>query len=212
MLKPHNRSLWTEPEHAREYLQRANTLPHRTEGESVLLEMVPTTSKRILDLGSGNGRLLELVRRDRPQAEYVALDFSTHMLDSLHQQYDADLKVTVVEHDFSRPLAPMGTFDAVVSSFAIHHVTHERKRRLYAEVFDRLQPGGVFCNLDHVSSPTERLHLEFLRHMGLTPEQEDAENKLLDVETQLAWLRDIGFADVDCFWKWRELALLSGVK
>lgn len=212
MLKPHDRNLWTEPGHAREYLQRADALPHRAEGESVLLEIVPTAARRILDLGSGNGRLLKLVRRDRPQAEYVALDFSAHMLDSLHRQYDAEPKVTVVEHDFSLSLPPLGTFDAVVSSFAIHHVTHERKRRLYAEVFERLQPGGVFCNLEHVSSPSEPLHLEFLRHIGMTPEREDAANQLLDLETQLAWLREIGFADVDCFWKWRELALFAGVK
>jgi len=42
--------------------------------------------------------------------------------------------------------------------------------------------------------------------------EEDRSYKLLGLETQLAWLREIGFADVDCHWKWRELALLAGIK
>jgi hypothetical protein len=97
----------------------------------------------------------------------------------------------------------------VVSAFAIHHCPHERKRALYAEVFDLLEPGGVFANLEHVASPTERLHTEFLQLIGAP---EDPSNKLLGVEPQLEWLREIGFVDVECFWKWRELALMSGLK
>jgi tRNA (cmo5U34)-methyltransferase len=54
------------------------------------------------------------------------------------------------------------------------------------------------------------LHEEFLLRIGFTVETEDPSNKLLDLETQLGWLREIGFTDVDCLWKWRELALLAG--
>ncbi len=55
-------------------------------------------------------------------------------------------------------------------------------------------------------------HEHFLQAIGYTSETEDPSNQLLDVETQLQWLRTLGFTDVDCYWKWLELALLVGVK
>ena len=124
-----------------------------------------------------------------------------------------DDRVELVEHDLAEPLpAAFGRFAGVVSSMAIHHLEHERKRSLYAEVFELLEPGGVFANFDHVASPTRRLHLAFFAAIGEPLEHEDPSDRLLDVETQLAWLRDAGFDDVDCYWKWREMALLVGVK
>jgi tRNA (cmo5U34)-methyltransferase len=205
-------NLWTSAGHVRDYLERADSLPHRAEGESALLEFIPKTARRILDLGTGNGRLLALVKSwiSVAAVESVAVDFSPAMLEAVAERFAGDSSVTIVAHNLDQPLPALGEFDAVVSSFAIHHLVHQRKRALYAEIHSLLNPGGVFCNLEHVSSPTPRLHEEFLQHIGYTVETEDPSNKLLDLETQLQWLREIGFVDVDCQWKWRELALLVG--
>lgn len=203
-------NLWRSAEHALDYLRRADAIPHRVEGESALLEFVPADAKRILDLGSGGGRLLALVKAARRGAAFVGLDFSPIMLEALHKLFAGDNKVAIVAHDFANEMPAMEPFDAVISSFAIHHVSHQRKRALCREIFELLEPNGVFCNLEHVASASPRLHAEFLQAISCA--HEDPSNKLLDVETQLAWLREIGFVDVDCHWKWRELALLAGVK
>jgi ubiquinone/menaquinone biosynthesis C-methylase UbiE len=206
--KPVN--LWTSSDHAREYLERADSISHRNEGESALLEFIPRTTRHILDLGTGDGRLLSLVHQQHPNTDAVALDFSPAMLEAAGRRFAGESSIRVIAHNLDEPLPALGNFDAVISSFAIHHLVDERKRALYAEIYNLLNPGGVFCNLEHVASPSPRLHQEFLERIGFTVETEDPSNKLLDVETQLGWLREIGFVDVDSHWKWRELALLAG--
>jgi tRNA (cmo5U34)-methyltransferase len=198
-----NINLWSSPQHALDYLSRADSIPHRTEGEATLLECLPERMNRVLDLGSGDGRLLGLVLLARPNVSAIALDFSTAMLVRLRGRYSGTGNVQVVDHDLQNRLPQFGKFDAVVSSFAIHHLTH-------AEIFAALNPGGVFCNLEHVASSTDALHGKFLESIQWP--NEDPSNKLLDLHQQLVWLREIGFQDVDCLWKWRELALMVGTK
>jgi SAM-dependent methyltransferase len=178
----------------------------------VLLGEVSEDARRVLDLGTGDGRLLALLYPDRPHMLAVGVDVSKPMLEEARKRFVGDERVELLEHDLAKALADLGRFDAVVSSFAIHYLEHDRKRSLYREVFERLAPGGVLCNLEHVASPTERLHRRFYAALGCEPGWEDASNRLLDVETQLRWLREIGFEDVDCYWKWFEMALLIGVK
>ncbi|HEX4670544.1 MAG TPA: class I SAM-dependent methyltransferase [Solirubrobacterales bacterium] len=204
---------WTaDEEKVHRYLGRADEFPHRAEGEGVLLGLVPRDALRVLDLGTGDGRLLALLQAERPHMYGVGLDFSELMLAVARERFVADGRIEVTKHDLARPLPALEPFDAIVSSFAIHHLEHERKRSLYSEVFDLLEPGGVFANFEHVPSPTQRLHLAFFAAIDEPMEYEDPSDCLLDVETQLRWLRELGFADVDCYWKWLEMGLLVGVK
>jgi SAM-dependent methyltransferase len=106
----------------------------------------------------------------------------------------------------------LGQFDVVVSALAIHHLPDERKRELFTEVFDRLQPNGVFYDLDVVASPTVELHAISQAALGFDGRQQDASDQPAHLDDQLSWLHEAGFRNVDCFWKWLELSLVGGTK
>jgi tRNA (cmo5U34)-methyltransferase len=194
---------------------------------------------RVLDLGCGDGILLETVLRHWPQAQGIALDGSEAMLERAKQKLTAfGDAITFVLSDFNTPgwqqALPFTEFDAIVSGFAIHHSEDDRKRAHYAEIFDLLSSGGVFVNVEHVASATplgeelfERAYaLNILRQRQKRGEDitfekvldeihnrlDKSANRLTPVETQLAWLRGIGYTDVDCYWKHYELAILAGYK
>ena len=202
-----------------------------------------------LDLGCGDGPLSRKLLEEFPNANGVLMDFSLPMLEHARTkmaQLEYQSRVTILQGDLSRSdwmeaLKKRASsneekepvIDVVVSSFAIHHLSNERKRELYQEIFNILSPGGVFLNLEHVASPDETVEgifdgafvdsmyktfggaktlqeCEKAVHYDLNVD--DEANILVPVEIQCDWLRDIGFHHVDCYFKYLILALFGGVK
>lgn len=196
-------------------------------------------ARRILDLGCGDGILGRVLLDALPEAQAVFADFSEPMLQAARAALGSHPRAAVVRADFSTPawreaVAAHAPFDLVVSGYAIHHQPDERKKSLYAEIYGLLSPGGVFLNLEHVSSTSkagERLFDEFFidnlqafhrRADAQKTRQEVAdtfynrpdkkENILAPLDVQCRWLSEIGFEDVDCYFKVFELALFGGRK
>lgn len=192
---------------------------------------------RILDLGCGDGILGRTLMHEYPTAQVLFADFSEPMLEKLRVKIAAEKRAMAVNADFARPewtkaLEPQKRFDIIVSGFAIHHQPDGRKKELYAEIHELLTEGGIFLNLDQVSSATAEIseifdsfflaHIRrFLVDAGLEESmkavreayyQDKQENIPAPVERQCRWLGNIGFQQVDCFFKTFELALFGGRK
>ena len=200
---------WNEPAQAVEYLDRIAGLPPRAQGEAVFRDALPERPRSVLDLGCGDGRLAALVLDARPSiTRAVAIDRSPPMLERAAERFGLDDRVRVIRWDLNDSIRAFGTFDLVVSGFAIHHLEDERKQRLFAEVARQLEPGGWFFNLEVTKSSTPALHQHFLEAIGRT--EDDPEDRLVSAETQAEWMHDAGLTDVHCRWRWRGFALLAG--
>lgn len=192
-----------------------------------------------LDLGCGDGVLARAVLAQYPQAHAVLFDFSEPMLDAAKSAMGDAHHVTFVQDDYSTPdwvnsLADHAPFDLIVSGYSIHHQPDAIKKRIYHEIYALLAPGGLFLNMEHVAPAdawVESLFDDIMidamyayhQHTGGTNSREkfaeDHHNRadkhaniLAPVDDQCAWLRAIGFAHVDCYFKVFELALFGGIK
>lgn len=195
---------WSNLERIEEYLGRE--IPHRGVAESLLLDALPERVERFLDLGTGDGRLLSLLAERYPRARGTGIDSSAPMLERAQRRFAANPLIELRQRDLSESLvAARGAFDAIVSALAIHHLPDERKRSLFSEIRALLKAEGVFANLELVVSPTPELHDRFRQAIG-RPE-DDPSDRLAGLEEQLEWLREAGFSQVDCRFKWMELTL-----
>lgn len=184
----------------------AREIPHRAIAESMLLEALPARVERFIDLGTGDGRLIALLRDRYPHARAIGIDFSKPMLDRAGERFAADSSIELHEHDLAETLPCEAPVDAVVSALAIHHLEDDRKRSLFREIHSLLAPEGIFVNLDLVKSSSQAQHERFRRAIGR--QQDDPADRLAVLCTQLDWLREAGYRDVECQFKWLELAVI----
>ena len=176
----------------------------------------------VLDVGAGTGLFSEMVAAKHPVGRLCLLDGSAAMLDRARIRFPGTDRVEYRVADMAT--ADLGgPWDLVISALAIHHLSDDQKRDLYRRVRGALKPGGLFVNAEQVGGPDPetderyaRLWLEQVRGLGV-PELEVekalermSHDRCAPVESQLQWLREAGFAEVDCSFKAWRFAVFSG--
>ncbi|HXX80049.1 MAG TPA: class I SAM-dependent methyltransferase [Thermodesulfovibrionales bacterium] len=180
----------------------------------------------VLDLGAGTGLFSHHVFTRFSRATFVLCDVAEKMLDIARERFKAqDKQFEYVVRDY-RDIEGEWSYDLVISSMSIHHLSDHEKKILFGKVFRILREPGIFVNVDQIKGDTpylEQLYwtwwLAKIRRAGASEKQikagverRHAYDKDTCLEDQLGWLKNAGFETVDCVYKNYSLGVFFAMK
>ncbi len=213
---------------AQEYdAQRVHIIPdlHQYYGAAVWAAVAEGPHPAILDIGAGTGLMSALVLEKFPGATLTLMDISENMLALARQRFSHLDRIRYVVSDYrSSPLG--GPYDLVISALSIHHLSRDDKSQLFHRIFSALKQGGMFINADQADGETllfRQMYLDYWDNFvtrGPLSEKERLEilrrRDTLDqnekLSTQLRWLQECGFSDVDVVYKNRTFIVTVAKK
>lgn len=191
---------------------------------------------KILDFGCGDGDITKQLYKEFPTNKYYLLDGSEVMLEKAKENLK-DIQATYIEKTFEDYVdtdVKNFQFDVVFSSMAIHHLDFLYKNAVCSKIFEQLKFDGLFINIDMIQPPSRKIEeIEFQmwrdwmneelvrqgfdKDIGVHDELPEAyrnksENKPSKLEVQLDMLKNAGFRDVECFFKYGPFAIMGGFK
>jgi tRNA (cmo5U34)-methyltransferase len=217
-------------------------LPKRQEILSLMVQLIPFERDeplRVLDLGTGTGVPAQRVLQDFPRVSVICVDKSAEMMEigcaKLAEYGD---RVRFVQADLEDPAWSSGLpgkFDAIMSALAFNLLTDRAKQRLFAQCYEMLEPHGCLVFSDRLRAADEAIDRFYLDQwmnfivrqtkevLGkeVTLETVTARQRSLDeaagvksatLEDILSWLKQAGFAQVECYWKYFQWAVFGASK
>ncbi len=236
-----NKSKWANAEFGKEYIDNADIyIVERRRLLEVLKSfyrhfLSERGQNRILDLGCGDGIITHGLLKIDDSISATLIDGSEDMLNKSRERLKEVKNIQYIHASFQELLEKdilNSKFNFIVSSMAIHHLTMEGKRSLFRKIHSYLNGGGYFVNIDVVLAPTDPLDIWY---MELWQEWMDEKKALLDIKgepsidivkrykdleenkpntlnAQLNAMKEIGFKEVDCFYKYGIFTIFGGKK
>ncbi len=233
-------SKWTEADSSTYQAIADVAVPRRAEMTQALVAVVPfgrDESFRIVELGSGDGRLAADLLEAFPRSTITALDGSEAMRECAAARL-APFGPRAVVRSFD--VASLDWWDRmfgaglVVSSLCLHHLNDAKKQYLYKAVADRITARGALLIGDLVDPASDSLRRAAADQWDATAEAQanaigrrelftrfrearwnhfrfpDPVDQPAALLHHLVWLRHAGFAAVDCFWMYAGHAVFGG--
>ncbi|MGA1790073.1 MAG: class I SAM-dependent methyltransferase [bacterium] len=235
------KSNWADPDFSQEYRENADIyIMERRRLLGILGSfygcfIAPRPQRSVLDLGCGDGIISHELLKIDASMEATLMDPSEDMLNKAGERLKDFTGIHLIKASFQDLLEKdliSESFDFIVSSLAIHHLSLEDKIDLFRRIYSYLNIGGFFVNIDVVLPPTEPLEQWYFslwktwieeRKIALGIKghhyedvirryKDNRDNRPDTLESQLRALESVGFKGADCFYKHGIFAMFGGMR
>lgn len=178
----------------------------------------------VIDLGCGTGTVSAAILERYPQAKITCVDIAEKMVASAKNKLGN--KCTYVQADLNKFKFDK-SYDVIVSSLALHHLSNKsEKQLLYDKIFQALEKGGLFINLDVILGDNEAIQErnmeKWIEHMMKSVPKKEVYEKWLPahynsdnpttMRHHFSMLENSGFATMDTIWKRYGYAIYCAMK
>jgi SAM-dependent methyltransferase len=229
-----NAAIWQSEGIVREWAAGAPTRDRNRAAQlrfmALLLPFGPDEAFTFLDLGAGTGAASRAVLAAYPRSTAILADFSAAMMSAGEQEMEPFAgRYRYIEFDMLAGVWPAeipAAVDAVVTSMCVHHLPDRRKQGLFAEIRDRLVPGGWYLNYDPVRTEDPLVEEAWLRvsdredpemavkRLNRNPQEQARYDNhvryMIPLGQQLSYLRSAGFEGIDIYLKNLENVIYGG--
>lgn len=118
-----------------------------------LIKYIPKNTESFIDVCCGTGIMTEVVTKTFPNAQILGIDFSSGMLSFAKKKFKGNKKIKFLEADMLdyEKLKNITKVDVIISSYGIHNIkSKELKVEALKNIYEMLNEGGVFVNLDYI--------------------------------------------------------------
>jgi len=204
-----------------------------------VLQVSGAPPRLMIDIGTGTGFLVDRLLRAFPELGIIAIDGAEQMVELARTRLGPlAQRVNFRVGDFRNLqtlCANAGSADAIVSAYALHHLSASEKLQVLRIAHGLLKPGGWFLNADLTLAEDDELDAitQCLRVRGIVQRADGRDRRFADAGStrrflddlernehdqpvrpaeDLRILREAGFSHVTTFWRETRESVSGGRK
>lgn len=182
-----------------------------------MAQLVPKSSKRLLDLGCGTGLELDEIFKVLPNVSVTGIDLTQAMLKKLRSKHP-NKPITLICGSYFEVDLGKEKYDCAISFQTMHHFSYDKKIDLYKKIFHSIKENGVYIECDYMVEKQEDEDFYYKENVRIRTEMNISADEFYHydtpctIENQLSMFKKAGFTNAEKVFRLENATIVIAYK